>query len=521
VPRGSPETSVSISVQKLQAPTCSQAFVARDLPHITQGRTQPATGYDGNGSGVALGDLNNDGLIDIVLANLVGPSTILWNQGNFRFRKTTLAETATRAVAIVDVNSDGWSDITFTHNVGAPGYWRNQKGSGFVADELPGVRYRAFTLLWDDLEGGRLDLITASYDAILEAELRDSFLFSDGAGVILYQPGANGYTPKRLARQAQALALATFDVNNDGKRDLMVGNDFDFPDMVWQNSTWNTLQPFPRFSKHTMGFSLGDINNDGKPELFSTDMKPDFRDLKALAAWIPLMEPGYKRAVRSARQKPENMLQMRSSKGFKNMAYGLGLDATGWSWSAKFGDLDNDGFEDLYVVNGMIDKELLGYLPQGEMVEENQVFRNLGGEGFQRWPDWKLGSIRSGRGMSMADLNNDGTLDIVVNNFGSPAQLFENRVCGGKAIEVELRWEGSKNTRAIGAQVLLRTDQGRQWRQITSLSGYISGDASRVHFGMGQAETTTLEVIWPDNKRSMAQVRSGTLVTLTRKELQP
>ncbi len=521
-PRGAslPSVAVRVSSQALQTTqTCSAGFVAHDLPHTTQGRTQPAKDYDGNGSGVALGDLNNDGRIDIVLANLNGPTTILWNQGRLNFKKTILPESQTRAVSMVDINGDGWLDISVTHNIGIPGFWLNQQGKTFVEENLPGIRYKAFTLLWDDLEGnGALDLVTASYDAILETDLRDSFLFSDGAGVAVYEPSSSGYIANRLARNSQALGLIAVDLFGTGKRDLLVGNDFDFPDQFWQNGTWKTIKPFPRFSKHTMGYSLGDINNDAVPEIFSSDMKPDFRDLKTLATWMPWMEPVYKRAQRKAPQKAENFLQSRNGNSYDNRAYMLGLDAAGWAWSAKFGDLDNDGFQDLYIVNGFIDAHSLKYLPGGEMVEENVVFRNIGGKRFDK-PTWNLNSTRSGRGMSMADLDNDGDLDIVVNNFASASQLFENQMCG-KSVELELRWQGTRNTRAIGAQVIAHSSAGTQWRQITSLSGFISGDAPRVQFGLGKDQKADLEIIWPDNKRSTLTAKAGTLLTVTRKESQ-
>ncbi|MDX2006474.1 MAG: CRTAC1 family protein [Meiothermus sp.] len=521
-PRGiaGPTVPVEAINRDLNRGVCGTGFLTHDLEHTSLGRTSPIRGFDGNGSGVALGDLNDDGLIDIVLATQVGEASVLWNRGGLRFERQALPAHNTKAVATVDVDGDGRLDIAFTHNVLYPSYWRNESGR-FAETRLSGVRYPAFAFLWDDLYGlGRLDLVTASYDPILEAENRDGFLFSDGAGVIVHSPSPDGYIERRLFKKSFALALAAFDTDADGRRDIIVGNDFDLPDMAWRQSPagqWVKAQPFVRFSKHTMSFSAADINNDGLPELFSTDMKPDFRDLKTLAQWVPLMERTYKKARYKAPQKTENYLQMWRGRGYQNMAYQLGLDATGWSWSAKFGDLDNDGYEDLYVVNGMTDIEQFPYLKDGELVEANQVFRNRQGRYFDRVPGWNLGSTRSARGMSMADLDNDGDLDIVVNNLGSKAQLFENRLCGSPAIQVELRWQATQNTRAIGSQIVLRAGGSQQWRQVTSVSGYISGDAPRAHFAMTGPQGQ-LEVTWPDGKRSVVEAKPSKRLILTRKD---
>jgi hypothetical protein len=179
-----------------------------------------------------------------------------------------------------------------------------------------------------------------------------------------------------------------------------------------------------------------------------------------------------------------NNLQISTGKGsWRNEAAWRGVDATGWSWGGKFGDLDTDGFLDLYVVNGMIAQNLFQYLPDGELVEENRAFRNRGDGSFLPAPEWGLASKASGRGMLMADLDGDGDLDIVVNNLRSQAQLFENRMCAGAALEVDVAWRASANTHAIGAQLELHTSAGVLRRDIRSASGYLTGDAARVHFG--------------------------------------
>ena len=207
---------------------------------------------------------------------------------------------------------------------------------------------------------------------------------------------------------------------------------------------------------------------------------------------------------------------------FVDTAETVGVDATGWSWSAQFGDLDNDGYLDLYVVNGMIAAEIFSHLPGDELVEENQALRNTGDGRFVPAPEWGLNATQSGRGMSFGDLDNDGDLDVVVNNLAAPSLLFENRLCGGAALEVELRREGVANSRAVGAVLRLHTATGTLLREMRASSGYLSSDPARVHFGLGAAvagDLDHLEVVWPDGAVSRVAVpEPGVLLRVTRAE---
>ncbi len=496
---------VEVGVTPLEPSDCSHAFVKHPLEHTTRAHGPDVTFYDSNGAGVAAGDLDNDGDIDLVLANLDGKNAVFWNEGKLSFRKEELTHGDSRAAAVVDVDGDGLLDIVFTQSLGALSYWKNT-GGAFQRGTLPGVTRKAYTFAWGDLDAdGDLDLVTASYDALLEQELKNSFLFSSGAGVSVYENTLEGFEETRLAETSQALALALFDVNEDGRPDIIVGNDFEVPDYVYLNTDegWLQATPFATTTRNTMSFDAGDLDNDGAPELFATDMKPDFSDDVALAAWMPLMERSYRRQIHSDPQREENVLQRRTEGGFENAAYELGIDATGWSWSGRFGDLDNDGFLDLYVVNGMIARDVFSHLPKDELTEENRAFRNNGAGGFRPAPDWDLGMTESGRGMTMADLDNDGDLDIVVNNLERPAVILENRLCGGAGLEVDLFWPQSLNTRALGAALTLHTDAGPLLREVRAASGYLSGDAPRVHFGLGVVSPETLEILWPDGRRSV------------------
>jgi hypothetical protein len=268
-----------------------------------------------------------------------------------------------------------------------------------------------------------------------------------------------------------------------------------------------------------MSIDVGDVDNNGRPEIFATDMKPVDKDLATMARWLPMMNRMSHPVTNSDPQRVENSLQVRDANGnWSDQGYERFIDSSGWSWSSKLGDLDNDGFLDIYVVNGMIAAGLFDHLPNHELVEPNMAYRNDGRGSFAPAMQWGLGSLASGRGMSMADLNGDGKLDIVVNNLQSPAQLFENRLCGGAGLEVDLFWPMSQNIRAIGAQLALHTSAGTFYRDVRASSGYLSGDAPQIHFGLpSDAAFQRLEIRWPDGKVSnIADPAAQTLISVTR-----
>ena len=155
----------------------------------------------------------------------------------------------------------------------------------------------------------------------------------------------------------------------------------------------------------------------------------------------------------------------------------------------------------------MIAADLLAHLPDGELVEANQALRNDGTGHFTLAADWGLGSTRSGRGMSMADFDQDGDLDIVVNNLNSAAQLFENQLCPeGASLELDLRWPGTANPFAVGATATLYTDKGVLLRDVRAVSGYLAGDPTRLHFGVPSgAVPDRLDIRWPDGAVSTVE----------------
>ena len=529
------------TVTPLTAPAaCSGGFAAHDLDHRIQWLGSRITNFDTIGSGLATADLDNDGDLDLVLANLARPSTVFWNEGALRFRGEPLATGAARGVNAIDFDGDGWLDLAFTHPAAPPSLWLNQAAAaaggagGAARDRFQrvarlGAGYVANAMGWADLDGdGDLDLVTGSYNSEL---VPAGGGFAIGGGVAYYENRSEREGEQRLvltvlAPTAEALAVLLTDLNGDALLDIVVGNDYDHPDQVILRDPgaehgWRAAALFQATATNTMSYDAGDVDNDGRAELFAADMKPYRRDAAAAYAWerITILPPP------DDVQANENVLLLAHGEGgagaYGNAAPERGVDATGWTWSAKFGDLDSDGFLDLYAVNGMIDSLVFGHLPDDELVEENQALRNRGDGSFEPAPQWGLGSRRSGRGMSMADLDGDGDLDVVVSNMRQPSQVFENRICGGANLLVDLRQPGTRNTHAIGAQVTLTGEHRgaplRLLRDVRSQSGYLSGDPSRLHFGIPRgAVLHRLLIRWPDGTLStIPNPPAGALLRIT------
>lgn len=485
------------------ATDCDARFEPHTLPHVTRAADEPARLFDSNGSGVAADDLDGDGLPDIVLGNLEGPNTILWNEGAFRFTRQEMRDRSTRTVQLVDVDADGRLDIVTTHRGAGLAVFRNLGSRQFEQVPVRGVGAPAYSMSWADIDGdGDLDLATSSYDAELDQVLRSSFLFGDGAGVFLYRNLGDRFEAERLATDAQGLVTALVDLDADGHADLFVGNDFGVPDATWRNDGQGTMLPFDPFSQsaaHPMSFDLGDVDGDGTQEIFVTDMVPATVDVAALAEWMPLMATMNSLDDPRNPQKIRNMLHAAQPDGsYRDDGERAGVDAAGWAWSGRFGDLDNDGDVDLHVVNGMIAAETFHYLPGAEIVEPNITFSNRGDGSFTS-EQWGLESLGSGRGSVLADLDLDGRLDLVVNNLQSPAMAYRNRRCEGGSITVSLRQPGTGNTHAIGATVWAVDDDHRWVRSVRSGGGYLSGSPSVLHIGTGDTQRLDrLDVRWPD-----------------------
>ena len=260
---------VSVLSEKLSKPklSCSEEFITHNLDHYTSVEGDTVDQFEANGAGVALGDLDGDSDLDVVLGNDSGTNTILWNQaaqnldeGLFpNFLSEHMPFGNTRAVNLVDVDADGRLDIVMTRRNGAFNYLRNTPQTiseqslsgikrvtetGFVHQVLPGIAWPAYAMNWADLDlDGDLDLVTGSYDASLLENQGNDFLIGNGAGVFIYTNQEGKFVPNRLAEKAQAMAITFFDINRDKLKDIIVGNDFAVPDYAWLStpSTYSSV----------------------------------------------------------------------------------------------------------------------------------------------------------------------------------------------------------------------------------------------------------------------------------------
>jgi hypothetical protein len=491
----------------LRATPCTNTFQKIPLQHSVN-LPSPVTLFASNGSGVATGDVNGDGLIDIALANIAGDTTLALNQGSLRFDEIGLNLPNTRAIQIVDIDGDGLLDISATHRNAGISILKNMGGDGVPTFQkiVHSIRTKnTYSMIWHDFNRDELlDVVTGSYDAEVLRGGSQSLFEHHHRGVFYHQQQADGtFVTTQLATEANALAMTALDIDADGADDIVVGNDFDLRDAVWLNhdGAWTYHEPFVSTPHSTMSYDIGDINRDGQPELFAADMNPYQTDVVTMASWLPVTSNMNQFHPADDPQLMENaMLQRHPDGTWHTIGRAVATTATGWSWSSRLSDFDNDGWLDLYVVNGMIAQELFPFLPNHTLVEQNQALR-FDGQRFVPMQSWQLNDTASGRGMATADFDNDGDIDIVVNNLQSASTIYENQLCGGNSIQLDLRQAGT-NPFAVGARVRIITDDGTDWQAVVLGRGYLSGATTQLHIGLGQRAIQAVVIRWPDGQTS-------------------
>lgn len=552
-----------------------------------------------NGGGVATGDINNDGLVDIFFTSNMGENKLYLNKGNFKFEDIT-AKAGFRqdsmwstGVVMADINNDGWLDI-YVCNSGhmTNGNRRNKLyiNNGFSpspektnhplpfsegegarrADEVKGRGEVTFT---ESAAKYGLDISSYStqasfFDYDLDGDL-DCFIIANSpmpvntlgfanrrdllakdwpvanfvkdGGDHLYRNDKGHYT--EVTKEAGihgtlmsfGLGVSVSDVNNDGYPDIYVSNDSYERDYLYLNQKNGTFKDqleecIKQTSFSSMGADIADINNDGSPEIFTTDMLPgdDYR-LKTLGAFDNIDVYNKKLQLGFYHQFMKNCLQLNNGNGtFSEIANYSGVDATDWSWGALIFDADNDGFNDIYVCNGVnkdvtnldfmnffandvIQKmvltgkkdnvdEVLKNIPVTPML--NKAFKNNGDLQFtDEGKEWGFTQPSFSNGAAYADLDNDGDLDLVINNENQPAFVYKNNArMQNKNHYIGLQLKGDNNNKfAVGSKIKIYKGNQLFYRELYPCRGFQSSMDYKQIIGLGQLkDVDSMVITWPD-----------------------
>jgi hypothetical protein len=539
--------------------------------------------YMYNGSGVAVADFNNDGLLDLFFVGAMSSNKLYLNMGDLRFKDVTAAagvagpNVLKTGVAVHDVNEDGYMDIYVCHSgLSSPAmrtnalYINNQDGTFSEEAVTRGVDDQSHTnhaLFFDYDNDNDLDLFLLNhpidFTLINNMSLKqkeDGTILRDGTpgnqfeGDRLFENIGQGQFKEvseeaGIFQKAYGLSVTPMDINEDGWMDLYVGNDFIEPDFLYINRKDGTFIDsidayFPHTSNNTMGADAGDINNDGRLDFMSLDMLPEghYRQKTLMTS---MRYDRYKQLEKYnyGRQIMRNTLFVKGSDGkMRDVACFAGVDATDWSWSPLIADFDGDGFKDIFITNGyrrdLTDLDYMTYydekvgrtsLPEDNveaLLDEvpihpvhNYIYRNRGDLTFESSAkEWGLGEPVFSNGALHADLDNDGDLDLVVNNFDMPTFIYKNRSKElTKHRDLRIRLNGPKgNIEGIGAQIRVYAGEQIQHQNVQRIKGFMSYSSAIAHFGMGQIQQADSVVVrWPDGKvQRLQEVPTNQLLTL-------
>ena len=547
---------------------------------ITENREHNALTYENlyNGGGVAAGDINNDGLEDIFFVSNMGYNKLYLNMGDFKFRDITeSAGVAGRGgwksgVNMVDINGDGLTDIYVCYSGKEESYKRRNQlfiNKGDLKFEekareygIDDPSYSTVGAFFDyDLDGD-LDMYLLATDVVVIRGMeldKAKTMIDPYAGDKLFRNDGDHFTDvtEKSGILSNALGyglgVAISDINKDGWPDIYVTNDYIEPDYLYINNKDGTFtnkltEYVQHISLSAMGCDINDFNNDTWPDIFTADMLPE-DNIRLKLLYVPENYMEYAlnvmRGFYHATQR--NMLQLNNGNGtFSEIGQLAGISNTDWSWAPLFADYDNDGWKDFFITNGYFkdytNRDFLQfkrnyYAQQARAKEQADTFKLAGSMPstpvhhyiFKNNRDltftdksmaWGFERKGFANGAAYADLDNDGDLDLIVNNQNETASIYRNMLRESNATSANyltIQLKGAdKNSSGLGSKVYLYTRYGVQYTEQMPTRGYQSCVSNKLHFGLADIELVdSLKIEWPRGRVTLLKnIKANQLIVI-------
>ena len=517
-----------------------------------------------NGGGVGIGDFNNDSLQDIFFTGNLVSNKLYLNKGNFEFEDITdksglnSKDIWSTGVSVVDINHDGFLDI-YVCKSGPPGGERRNNELFINNGDLTFTESsKAYGL---DNEGLSTHAAFFDFDndGDLDCYLLNNTIKSIGIGLDMVKDlrkidsnqgnkllrNDNGFFVD-ISKQAGiytsdigfGLGVTIGDINLDGWSDMFISNDFFEKDYLYinnQNGTFSeSLEDYlNEISMGSMGADMADLNNDGFSEIFVTEMLPNRHDRRVSKAVFDSWDK-YQFSLNQGyfHQFNRNALQLNNqNNSFSEISRITGLDATDWSWGALIFDMDNDGNKDVFVANGiykdLLDQDYVNFLANPSIISNmiksekepvkklidmipsepltNFAFKNLGSLKFDNVSEeFGFDNKTFSNGSAYGDFDNDGDLDLVINNVNMLSNIYENKSSNNW---ISFSFDSSsKNKFGVGNKIFLYTKNGLQFQELSPMRGFQSSVDYRLNFGIGNiSNVDSVKIVWNNNQESTLQ----------------